>query len=100
MPAPITEYQVNKISQQIRQTEQLRRVCGQISLDTLSVKLDIGAHYCAGICEALRMDEKEIVRHLSCALAELLRGRLMTSEMELKKMLNDPSWEKDEDYED
>lgn len=96
----ITEYQVRKLAQQIRTTEELRRISQQISLDTLSINLNIGAKFLEQITTALDMSEEEIKRYLSSTLAQFIRSHLTTAEMELKQMLANPAWEKSDDQEE
>lgn len=97
MPAPITEYQVRKLNDKIRQVESLRRVCGQISMDTLTIKLDIGSKYLEQILDALDMSESGLVQDLGCKLATMLRDRLTTEQQILQRMLHDPAWEPGEE---
>lgn len=100
MVEPLTEYQVRRLARQIQTTEELRNISRQISLDTLACRLDIGSKYLQQIVTALDMSEEEIQRHLSCTLATFIRDRLTTAEMELKKMLANPAWEKSDDEEE
>lgn len=96
---PLTTYQVRKMADKITQVDKLRRVCQQISMDTLTVKLDIGTVYLEEITKALGISEKQLIADLSCGLAAKLRDRLSTENAILDRMLADPSWDLEEEDE-